>query len=113
MGLDMKIVKYDNKDKETPKWLKQHKDVIEWRKEFDIHNWFIENTQCTVDCWQSAIFESILNKDDLLKLFDFIKNMEEDNKFTKFNKIEWLRLIKKEIELDEFDKYEYYYEGNW
>ena len=113
MGLDMKIVKYDNKDKETPKWLKQPKRVIEWRKEFDIHHWFIDNTQCTVDCWQSAIFESILNKDDLLKLYDFINSMVNTDEFTKFNKIGWLWIIKKEVELDEFDKYDYYYESNW
>ena len=113
MGLDMYIVKYDNKDKETPKWRKQGKYVIDWKNELDIHHWFIENTQCIVDDWGFATYESVLNKDDLLKLFDFIKNMEEDENFTKFNKIEWLRIIRKEIELDEFNKYDYYYESNW
>lgn len=105
MGLDMYIRKYDKNDNQI--------EVIEWRKEFELDDWFINNTETHVDDAESATFESVLNKDDLLKLFDFIKNMEEDENFTKFNKIHWLRVIRKEIELDEFTKYDYYYESNW
>ena len=98
MGLDMSLkkiqrIEYENIDKEkfTYKHYNKSEELIYWRKKYNIHNWFFENTYIYEECSNEIAQEKI---EELIKWL-FEEGFKEDaNKIKEFiNEIDFVNNV--------------------